>query len=231
MSAPTFSPLPSGTCFVNASRTQLNKTIPSALRAPLLNLVEWRVGPAQQNPALMERRGWIQPVCLAVTTPQEIKEKSSSFERFYIPGEFCRQGDVLSAAAESGKMIMLERGAFLAPNDIRRAVDKISTAKKNVVLVEAGSAFGYSDRVLDPRALEIVMKLDCPVALNLNALSSAEGHVHAHRPDWIADPQFDVALVRTALAFGVQYLILPDARDFHPDALELWLSARKVVTP
>jgi 3-deoxy-D-manno-octulosonic acid (KDO) 8-phosphate synthase len=179
----------------------------------------------------MERRGWIQPVCLAVTTPEEIKEKSSSFERFYIPGEFCRQGDVLSAAADSGRLILLERGAFLAPNDIVRAVEKISTAKANLILVEAGSSFGYSDRVLDPRSLEKLKRLNCPIALNLNALTGTEGHSYAHRPAWIEDPQFDVALVRTALAFEVQYLILPDTRDLNPEALELWHSSRKVVAP
>lgn len=217
----------SGSCFVDASQAQLHKNIPTALRAPLHGHHGWRVGVPQASQPFMERRGWVQPVCLTVTTPEQIKNDSSSYERLYIPGEFCRQGDVLLAAAESGKMIFLERGAFLAPNDLMRALEKLGEARERLVLVEAGSAFGYSDRVLDPRALELMLKMNCRIALNLNPLISAVGASYQHRPRWISESDLDASFIRTALAFNAHYLFLPSQRDLSNEAAELWLTSRK----
>lgn len=217
----------SGSCFVDAAEAHLHKNIPSILRAPLHGMNAWRVGmPAPARP-FMERRGWVQPFCLTVTTPEQIKNDSSSFDRIYIPGEFCRQGDLLVAAAESGKAILLERGAFLAPNDITRAVEKLGEARSRVILVEAGSAFGYSDRVLDPRGLELMNRLNCKIALNLAPLASPIGASYQHRPTWISDLDFDIGFIRTALAFNVHYLLLPSQRELSAEAIELWLSSRK----
>ena len=227
MSTTTSPALLVGSCFVDASQAQLHKKIPATLRAPLHGSSSWRVGIPLPEQLFMERRGWVQPVCLTVTTPEQIKNDSASYDRLFIPGEFCRQGDVLSAAAESGKTILLERGAFLAPSDIVRAVEKMGEARQRVVLVEAGSSFGYSDRVLDPRALEVMMRIGCPMALNLNALTSAIGAVYEHRPKWLSDSDFDIAFVRTALAFKIEHLILPTQRELSEEAVDLWLSARK----
>lgn len=220
-------PLPTvGSCFVDANRPQFHKMIPAQLRAPLVGYLEWRVG-TPQTKQMVERRGWLQTLCTTVTTPEQIHALGAGCERIYIPGEFSRQGDVLTAAAASGKTIFLERGAFLAPSDMLRAVSKLGQAKDKVVLVESGSAFGYSDRVLDPRALEVLSSADCPLALNLEALTQPSGLAYAHRPQWLVDPAFDTALIRTATAFAVRYLILPCERELSPQSTELWLSARK----
>jgi 2-dehydro-3-deoxyphosphooctonate aldolase (KDO 8-P synthase) len=178
---------------------------------------------------MMDRRGWVQPVCMTVTTPEQILTLPGSCERIFIPGEFCRQGDVLGAATESQKIILLERGAFLAPSDLVRAVDKLGEAKTRLILVEAGSAFGYSDRVLDPRALEIMLRLNCPLAVNLNALTEPAGAPYEHRPAWMNTSQFDIAFVRSALAFHASYLILPTERELAPEATDLWASAARKV--
>lgn len=220
-------PILAGSCFVDTLNAQRHTKVPPALRSPLHGHDLWRIGLPHPAQNFMERRGWVQPLCLTVTTPEQIKNNSISCERFYIPGEFCRQGDVLAAAAETGKTILLERGAFLAPTDIVRAVEKIGDARDRVVLVEAGSSFGYSDRVLDPRALEIMAKTKCPLALNLNPLTASVGVAYEHRPNWISETDFDSAFIRTALAFGVQFLILPTQRELSAESLDLWMTARK----
>jgi 3-deoxy-D-manno-octulosonic acid (KDO) 8-phosphate synthase len=217
---------PSGSCFIDASRPQVHKDIPSEKRAPLLGFNDWRVDPAFEE-KMMERRGWLQTLCTTVTTPEQIRQVPRGVERIFIPGEFCRQGDVLSAAASSGKIIILERGAFLAPNDLKRALDKLSSAEGRIILAESGSAFGYSDRVLDPRSLEVMSELGCPLAINLNALCAPVGTPYEHRPQWLDDSTFDMAYIRMALAFGVQYLLLPIQRELQPTSLALWLSAHK----
>lgn len=223
---PSSAPSP-GSCFIDAQHAHLHKSVPSLLKAPLHGLHEWRVGTPASAQAFAERRGWVQPLCATVTTPEQIAQECGSYDRIYIPGEFCRQGDVLRAAAESGKTILLERGAFLAPSDIRRAVEKLGSAHERLILVEAGSSFGYSDRVLDPRSLLLMTRLGFPVALNLNALTTSAGVPYQHRPAWLADHAFDSAFIQTALAFDISYLILPTARELSSSALSLWLDARK----
>lgn len=221
-SAPTH-----GTCFIDAQHAHLHKAISNVFKAPVHGLHEWRVGtPAPAQP-FTERRGWVQPMCASVTTPEQIIHECDSYERLYIPGEFCRQGDVLRAAAESGKVILLERGAFLSPSDICRAVDKLGEARERLILVEAGSSFGYSDRVLDPRSIQVMANLGLPLALNLNALSASVGSPYQHRPQWLSDTEFDFAFVRTALAFRAAYLILPTFRELNPDALSMWIDSHK----
>lgn len=216
-----------GSCFIDAQHAHLHKSIPSLMRAPLHGLQSWRVGTPQPSHAFTERRGWVQPMSNTVTTPEQISDDSSSFDRLYIPGEFCRQGDVLHAAAHSGKTILLERGAFLAPSDIVRAVEKLGAARERVILVEAGSSFGYSDRVLDPRALHVIAQLGLPIALNLNALAAPSGVPYLHRPQWLSDSNFDSAFIQTALAFKADYLILPTFRELDPKALALWIDSCK----
>ncbi|NBX17864.1 MAG: hypothetical protein EBR09_10905 [Proteobacteria bacterium] len=215
---------PAGTCFVDAVNSQFHRNITSVLRAPLLGATQWRVS-KKTSDKMMDRRGWVQSVCMTATTPEQIAALPESCERIYIPGEFCRQGDVLSAAAAAGKVILLERGAFLAPSDLTRAVEKLGEAKSRLILVEAGSAFGYSDRVLDPRALEVMLSLGCPLALNLDALVQPAGTPYEHRPAWMNTAHFDIAFIRTASAFHVHYLILPADRELAPEALDLWSSA------
>jgi len=225
VNTPLNSTLPLGSCLIEATQAQFHKKVPSLLRAPLHGTHAWRVGMSGAGKEFMERRGWVQPFCLTVTTPEQIRTQSDSFDRLFIPGEFCRQGDVLTAAAESGKTIFLERGAFLAPSDIKRAVEKLDSARQRLVLVEGGSAFGYSDRVLDPRSMEVLLSLGCPIALNMNPLISSIGAPYEHRPQWLESDSFDLAFIRTALAFNVHYLILPSSRELATGALDMWLAA------
>jgi 3-deoxy-D-manno-octulosonic acid (KDO) 8-phosphate synthase len=221
-------PAPSrGTCFIDAQHAHLHKAIPSLLKAPLHGLNSWRIGTHPSAHTFLERRGWVQPIGNTVTTPEQIEEESHSYERLYIPGEFCRQGDVLNAAAQSGKTILLERGAFLAPSDILRAVEKLGPARDKLILVEAGSSFGYSDRVLDPRSLHVMANLGIPLALNLNALAAPVGVSYQHRPAWLSDTDFDLAFIQTALAFNTDYIILPTHRELSPKALALWIESCK----
>jgi 2-dehydro-3-deoxyphosphooctonate aldolase (KDO 8-P synthase) len=140
----------------------------------------------------------------------EIASMLASF--LYIPGEICRQGDVLEAARASGKTIFLERGAFLAPPDILRAVEKLEGSR--VVIVDAGSAFGYSDRVLDPRALAMVRDAGVSLALHLSSLLEPQGERYRWRSQWAVDERFVEAYVRTGQAFGVNYFVCDESR--HP---------------
>lgn len=85
-----------------------------------------------------------------------------------IPAFLSRQTDLLVAAARTGKAVNIKKGQFLAPSDMRHAIDKV-TAEGNhaVLLTERGVSFGYHDLVVDMRALPILRELGCPVVFDV----------------------------------------------------------------
>src|SRR5204862_8309214 len=75
------------------------------------------------------------------------------------PAFRCRQTDLLSAAAETGRAINVKKGQFLAPWDMRNVIAKITGAgNRNVLATERGASFGYNTLVSDMRALPILAR-------------------------------------------------------------------------
>ena len=146
---------------------------------------------------------------VVVTTPAQIEAASALATHFFIPGEFCRQGDVLAAASHSGATLLVERGAFLAPNDMLRALEKLDP--KKVMLVDAGTSFGYSDRVLDVRALALLKATGLPFGVNLSALCAPQGQVSSWKGQWQDEANnreaFVDAFVKTAEACGASFYV------------------------
>jgi 3-deoxy-D-manno-octulosonic acid (KDO) 8-phosphate synthase len=180
----------------------------------IFDCFDWRVstnGVAQTE--LPEMLFSLFPAAGAVVATERHVEIASLLADFlYIPGEICRQGDVLEAAAKTGKRVFVERGAFLAPPDMLRALEKLSGT--DVVAVECGSSFGYSDRVLDPRALAMVRDAGSPLALQVSELLEPRGERYRWRSNWPIDVRFVEAYVNTAKAFGVASFICDESR--HP---------------
>lgn len=84
-----------------------------------------------------------------------------------IPAFLCRQTDLLLAAAETGKVIKVKKGQFMAPEDMQYAVGKINGAgNKKVLLTERGTTFGYNNLVVDIRSLPI-MRQYAPVIFDV----------------------------------------------------------------
>ena len=84
-----------------------------------------------------------------------------------IPAFLCRQTDLLLAAGETGAVINVKKGQFLAPWDMPNVVAKIeSTGNKRIILTERGTSFGYNTLVADMRALPEMMKTGYPVVMD-----------------------------------------------------------------
>lgn len=84
-----------------------------------------------------------------------------------IPAFLCRQTDLLLAAGETGAVINVKKGQFLAPWDMPNVVAKIeSTGNKRIVLTERGTSFGYNTLVADMRGLPEMMKTGYPVVMD-----------------------------------------------------------------
>ncbi|WP_213685440.1 3-deoxy-8-phosphooctulonate synthase [Roseicyclus sp.] len=84
-----------------------------------------------------------------------------------IPAFLCRQTDLLLAAGETGAVINVKKGQFLAPWDMPNVVAKIeSTGNRQILLTERGTSFGYNTLVTDMRALPEMMKTGYPVIMD-----------------------------------------------------------------
>lgn len=81
-----------------------------------------------------------------------------------IPAFLCRQTDLLTAAARTGKAINVKKAQFLAPWDMGNVVQKIKKAgNPDIILCERGTSFGYNTLVADMTSIYEMKKLDCPV--------------------------------------------------------------------
>jgi 2-dehydro-3-deoxyphosphooctonate aldolase (KDO 8-P synthase) len=85
-----------------------------------------------------------------------------------IPAFLSRQTDLLEAAARTGRVVNLKKGQFLAPADVRHAIEKITAAGNNQVIVtERGFTFGYHNLVVDMRAFPIMRGFGYPVVYDV----------------------------------------------------------------
>lgn len=86
-----------------------------------------------------------------------------------IPAFLCRQTALLTAAAETGKMVNIKKGQFLAPEAMAHAVKKVRAAGNNSVAVtDRGTSFGYGDLVVDFRGIpKMQQSCECPVIMDI----------------------------------------------------------------
>jgi 2-dehydro-3-deoxyphosphooctonate aldolase (KDO 8-P synthase) len=81
-----------------------------------------------------------------------------------IPAFLSRQTDLIAAAAKTGKTINLKKGQFLAPDDMKHAIEKVTASGNSQVFVtERGVSFGYHNLVVDMRAFPKLRSLGWPV--------------------------------------------------------------------
>jgi 2-dehydro-3-deoxyphosphooctonate aldolase (KDO 8-P synthase) len=85
-----------------------------------------------------------------------------------IPAFLSRQTDLIVAAARTGRVVNVKKGQFLAPNDVRHALQKVRDAgNTRVFITERGFSFGYNNLVVDMRAFPMMRKLDVPVVFDV----------------------------------------------------------------
>lgn len=105
------------------------------------------------------------PVLTDVHEPWQCKPVGAVVDVLQIPAFLCRQTDLLVAAAETGRVVNVKKGQFLAPWDMRNVVAKVvAGGNANVMVTERGASFGYNTLVSDMRALPIMAETcGCPV--------------------------------------------------------------------
>ena len=104
------------------------------------------------------------PILTDVHCRADIKEASKVADVIQIPAFLSRQTDLIVAAAESGRVVNIKKGQFLAPWDMNNVVKKIeSTGNRNIILTERGVSFGYNNLVSDFRSILIMKEFGYPV--------------------------------------------------------------------
>ncbi len=99
--------------------------------------------------------------------PWQAEEAAKVADMIQIPAFLCRQTDLLTAAAKTGKMIHVKKAQFLAPWDMKHVVRKLEdTGNRHILLCERGTTFGYNTLVVDMTGIQEMKKFGYPVVFD-----------------------------------------------------------------
>jgi len=108
------------------------------------------------------------PVLTDIHEPAQAERVAKVADVLQIPAFLSRQTDLIVAAARTGKTVNLKKGQFLAPHDIRHAIDKVvASGNERVFVTERGFSFGYNNLVVDMRAFPMMRRLGVPVVFDV----------------------------------------------------------------
>ena len=107
------------------------------------------------------------PVLTDVHEREQCAAVAEAVDVLQIPAFLCRQTDLLIAAAQTGKVVNVKKGQFLAPWDMKNVVAKVTGAgNPNVLVTERGTSFGYNTLVVDMTGLPEMAKFGAPVVID-----------------------------------------------------------------
>lgn len=152
--------------------------------------------------------------CPVLTDIHEINQcepAANAVDILQIPAFLCRQTDLLLAAGETGAVINVKKGQFLAPWDMGNIVDKLeSTGNKKILLTDRGTSFGYNMLVSDVRSLPIMAKTGYPVVFDAThsvQLPGGQGTSSGGQAEFVPP------LARAATAVGVASVFIETHQD------------------
>src|SRR5437660_4740889 len=145
------------------------------------------------------------PVLTDVHETADVGKVAEVVDVLQIPAFLNRQTDLVVAAALSGRAVNIKKGQFVAPWDMKHAVEKCRDAgNTRVFLTERGASFGYNNLVVDMRSLAIMRKF-APVVFDAThsvQLPSAQADGNGQATS-CGQPEFIPLLARAAVAAGV----------------------------
>ena len=151
------------------------------------------------------------PVLTDVHEPDQCRVVAEAVDILQIPAFLCRQTDLLVAAAETGRVVNIKKGQFLAPWDMRNVVEKVTAAgNPNVLVTERGASFGYNTLVTDMRALPIMAETGAPVVFDATHSVQQPGGRGAASG---GQREFVPVLARAAVAVGVAAVFIETHQD------------------
>ena len=137
---------------------------------------------------------------------EEIGPAAEVLDILQIPAFLSRQTDLIDAVARSGRVVNIKKGQFLAPWDIKNAIEKAAAAgNDNILITERGVSFGYNNLVVDMRSFPIMRRLGYPVVFDATHAVQMPGGAGTASS---GERQFVPHLTRAAVAVGIDGLFM-----------------------
>lgn len=144
------------------------------------------------------------PVVTDVHSAEEARAAGEICDIVQVPAFLVRQTDLVVAAGKTGKVVQLKKGQFMAPWDMKNAVDKVlSTGNENILLIDRGTTFGYNNLISDMRAIPIMQNIGFPVGFDATHSVQLPGGLGTMTG---GQREFIPVLARSALAAGADYI-------------------------
>jgi len=151
------------------------------------------------------------PVLTDVHDAAQCARIATAVDVLQIPAFLSRQTDLLVAAANTGKVVNVKKGQFLAPWDMPNVVEKITgCGNRNVLVTERGVSFGYNRLVSDMRALPVLKRIGAPVIFD--ATHSVQ-HPGGQGTASGGEREYVPVLARAAVAVGVAGIFIETHQD------------------
>jgi 2-dehydro-3-deoxyphosphooctonate aldolase (KDO 8-P synthase) len=151
------------------------------------------------------------PVLTDVHEIDQCAELSSVIDVLQIPAFLCRQTDLLIAAANTGRVVNIKKGQFLAPWDMKNVAAKVTeSGNPKVMLTERGASFGYNTLVSDMRSLPILAETGHPVIFDATHSVQQPGGQGSSSG---GDRRMVPVLARAAVAVGVAGVFIETHED------------------
>jgi 2-dehydro-3-deoxyphosphooctonate aldolase (KDO 8-P synthase) len=151
------------------------------------------------------------PVLTDVHEKEQVAAAKQVIDVLQIPAFLCRQTHFVVAVAESGKVVNVKKGQFLAPWDMANVVQKIlATGNEKILLTERGVSFGYNNLVSDMRSLAVMRELGYPVVFDATHSLQLPGGLGQASG---GERKFIPFLARAGVAAGVDALFMEVHED------------------
>jgi 2-dehydro-3-deoxyphosphooctonate aldolase (KDO 8-P synthase) len=151
------------------------------------------------------------PVLTDVHNEAQCAEVASVVDVLQIPAFLCRQTDLLVAAAQTGKVINVKKGQFLAPWDMKNVAAKVSdSGNENIILTDRGTCFGYNTLISDMRGLSIMAETGYPVVIDATHSIQQPGGMGGVSG---GQRHFVPVIARASIAVGVAGIFMETHQD------------------
>ena len=151
------------------------------------------------------------PVITDIHNPNEAEIAAEYVDVLQIPAFLCRQTDLLTAAAVTGKWVNIKKGQFLSGSSMKFAVEKVrESGNNNIMLTDRGNMYGYQDIVVDFRNIPVMRQIGVPVIMDIThslQQPNQEQGVSGGRPEMIE------TLGKAAISVGADGIFI----ETHPD--------------
>ncbi|MEL6550097.1 MAG: 3-deoxy-8-phosphooctulonate synthase [Pseudomonadota bacterium] len=151
------------------------------------------------------------PVLTDIHSPEQCAQAAEVCDVIQIPAFLSRQTDLLLAAGDSGAVVNVKKGQFMAPWDMPNVIAKLeSTGNEKILLTERGASFGYNALVADMRSLPTMAATGYPVIMDATHSVQQPGGLGGSSG---GDRRFAPVMARSAVALGIAGVFIETHQD------------------